>query len=209
MKLGVKELRLMNTRVTRRHANSGFTLVELLVGVLLGLILLAGVVQVYITASEVNRERQSMSAVTENVRFALQHMTRQLRRADSVTWDAGAQEIQATLHGTGAVIGYRLRQDGNRWWIDFRRDGGNYEKLVSGISAWEFQFGEYVPGNETIEYHDTPTGSVVSLRVGVTPYDDTRDFNELELESWQDASGSEARIWATIGLRNPTIVAIQ
>lgn len=59
----------------------GISLVELMIGMLLGLILLGGVILVFTSSSEVNRNRMAMSAISDNARFTLEHMNRHLRMA--------------------------------------------------------------------------------------------------------------------------------
>ncbi len=59
----------------------GFSLVELMVALVLGLILSAAVIQIFITSKNVYRMQEIMSRNQENARFAFEYMSRDLRMA--------------------------------------------------------------------------------------------------------------------------------
>ncbi len=60
---------------------SGFSLVELLVSLAIGLLLLAGLSLIFINSSEANRELQKTAQQIENGRYAIDILTRNLRHA--------------------------------------------------------------------------------------------------------------------------------
>lgn len=64
---------------TRKHA--GFSLVELLVGLVLGTMLIAGVVAIYLASKRSYVEVEQVAALTENARFAEQIVGNALRHA--------------------------------------------------------------------------------------------------------------------------------
>ncbi len=64
-----------------RRRQRGLTLVELLVGMTVGLFLTAGVVGLFISTKESYRMTDAMSQVQENGRFAIEHLSRDLRQA--------------------------------------------------------------------------------------------------------------------------------
>ena len=70
-------------KTSRRHLfrTAGFTLVELLVALAIGLLLLAGLSMIFLNASEANREIQKTSQQIENGRYAIDVLSRDLRHA--------------------------------------------------------------------------------------------------------------------------------
>ena len=64
---------------TRRE--NGFSLVELMVGMVLGLMLIAGAVSIYLATSQSYREVEQVAALSENARFAEQILGDSLRHA--------------------------------------------------------------------------------------------------------------------------------
>lgn len=72
-----QSIRLMQ----REH---GFTLVELMVSLTIGLILLAGVAQVFASNKQANRYNESLSELQDNGNFAIQFITSQLANAGRV-----------------------------------------------------------------------------------------------------------------------------
>jgi len=62
----------------------GFTLVELMVSLTIGLVLLAGVAQVFASNKQANRYNESLSELQDNGNFAMQFITTQLANAGRV-----------------------------------------------------------------------------------------------------------------------------
>src|SRR5690606_36209362 len=63
------------------HDQRGVTLVELLVAMLIGLIIMAGVVQVFQGNISASRYQDAMAIVQENARFAMEQISTDLRQA--------------------------------------------------------------------------------------------------------------------------------
>lgn len=59
--------------------DAGFTLVELMVALVLGLILTGGVINIYISSKQTYRTQDNESRIQENGRFALQYLTKDIR----------------------------------------------------------------------------------------------------------------------------------
>ncbi len=60
----------------------GFTLVELMIALLLGLLLMGGVAQVFSSSSKTYRVHEGLSRIQENGRFAMEFLKRDIRMAD-------------------------------------------------------------------------------------------------------------------------------
>ncbi|HEU0290493.1 MAG TPA: PilW family protein [Burkholderiales bacterium] len=67
------------SRAPRR--NSGFSLVELMIAMTIGLLLLAGLVMIFVNSSESNRELQKTAQQIENGRYAIDVLSQDLRLA--------------------------------------------------------------------------------------------------------------------------------
>ncbi len=69
----------MNAECGRRQ--KGLTIVELMVGLVLGLFLLAGVIQVFVSSKQAFRTNEGLSRVQESGRFAMEFLLRDIRQA--------------------------------------------------------------------------------------------------------------------------------
>lgn len=65
----------------RTRKNSGFSLVELMIALTIGLLLLSGLTLIFVNSSEANRELQKTAQQIENGRFATDILTQDLRLA--------------------------------------------------------------------------------------------------------------------------------
>lgn len=71
----------MNMQKRDQHQQGGFSLVELMIAMLLGLVLIYGVINVFLSSSQTYRLQEAMFRVQESGRFALDIMARDLRDA--------------------------------------------------------------------------------------------------------------------------------
>lgn len=60
----------------------GLSLVELMVAMLVGLILTAGAIQIFISSRQTYRVQENLSRMQENARFAMEYLRRDIRMAD-------------------------------------------------------------------------------------------------------------------------------
>ncbi|MDP2904120.1 MAG: PilW family protein [Methylovulum sp.] len=65
-----------------KKQQAGLTLIELMVAMLIGLFLIGGVVQIFISTKQTYRLQENLSRVQENGRFAMNFIGKDLRRAD-------------------------------------------------------------------------------------------------------------------------------
>ncbi len=83
------------------------TLVELMIAMVIGLMLIAGVGQMYVANKQVFRSTQALSQVQESGRFAFEYLTRDVRMADYWGCQVNTDEIKDRVdHGsvTGAYV---------------------------------------------------------------------------------------------------------
>lgn len=77
----------------------GLTLIELMVAIVIGLILTAGVLQIFIGSQQTYRFQESLSRIQENGRFALETLARDLRGADYRGCGGHSTELNTILKG--------------------------------------------------------------------------------------------------------------
>ncbi len=83
----------------------GFSLVEIMVAVTLSLVLMAGVMQIYLSSKQSFRMQEALSRVQENGRFALEFLSRDIRMADfwgCANFDTVTNNLDAA-GGTGYI----------------------------------------------------------------------------------------------------------
>lgn len=68
----------------QRNRQRGFTIVELMVALLLGLVLVGGLVNVFVTSGQTMRLNQNLSRVHDNARFGVEMFSREVREAGMV-----------------------------------------------------------------------------------------------------------------------------
>lgn len=79
----------MKNRLGNSIGQAGFTLVEIMVAITIGLVLLGGVVQIFVSNSQAYRVQDDLARVQENGRFAIDMIARNLRKAGfkMTAWD--------------------------------------------------------------------------------------------------------------------------
>ncbi len=82
-------------RVTPQHTQAGFTLVELLVAMVIGLLVMGGATQLFISSQQSYRFQTALADMQDTGRFALDTMARELRQAD---YSGGCSQPQTTVH---------------------------------------------------------------------------------------------------------------
>jgi type IV pilus assembly protein PilW len=70
---------MKNFRVNSSH--HGFTLIELMIAMLIGVFLMAGVIQIFLSAKQAYRLQENLSRLQENGRFAMDFITKDIRMA--------------------------------------------------------------------------------------------------------------------------------
>lgn len=88
-------------RTSDIRASCGLSLIELLIAMVMGLSLAAGVMQVYVGNSQTERDQEARARMQENGRFAIGYLARELRMAGYLGCLASIEEtdINNTLDG--------------------------------------------------------------------------------------------------------------
>ena len=131
---------------------AGVTLVELLVGLALGVFLLAGVLQIYLSSNQTYRTTESLSRLQESARFAIDFTTTDIREAGYRGICPRNAEILSHL-GTPA-------------------EELNLEQAVRGWndSAGSLTVTGYLRGDTILVKHATPRAGTLAGGLSTAPY---------------------------------------
>lgn len=79
-----------------RGVQSGLTLVEIMVAIVISLILTAGIIQLFLGTSQTYRFQEALSRIQENGRFAMEVMSRDIRMAGY--WGCGTADLASVTN---------------------------------------------------------------------------------------------------------------
>ncbi|MCG6659490.1 prepilin-type N-terminal cleavage/methylation domain-containing protein [Halomonas campisalis] len=107
------------------HYSRGFSLVELMVALLIGLVIILGAGQLFLTGFQNFRKIEELSDKQAALTFAAEILIRDIRRAElSVTCNSVPAQLSVyvdeecryyDLHDGGEAVSLRLNVDGNGW----------------------------------------------------------------------------------------------
>lgn len=84
-------------------SSSGFSLVELMVALVIGLLIILGAGQLFLTVFQTNRQVETLSEKQAAVNFAVETLLRDIRRASEVSVDVDGQELSLTVPNRGDI----------------------------------------------------------------------------------------------------------
>jgi type IV pilus assembly protein PilW len=121
----------------RRRSQAGFTLVELMIAMLLGLIVIAGVTSIFLANQRVYRTNAALGDVQDSARIAFEMMARDIRDAGLT----GCNSTPATLRLSN-LLKNGPTAGGTDWWADWNNSvhgydgsGATGDPALSGVSA--------------------------------------------------------------------------
>ncbi|MGM0823670.1 MAG: PilW family protein [Pseudomonadota bacterium] len=129
-----------------RHAQRGFTLVELMVAMAIGTIIILGAGQLFLTTFQTFQQVDKVSRKQENLVFIAQRVTSEIRQngPGRFTLECGLEEVQGTDQCTCTVAD---TDEGNQPLVSFPKDvpgGGNQ------CAEEEHELGKPVSGNDAL-----------------------------------------------------------
>lgn len=132
----------MNGRAAK--AVAGFTLIELMVGMLLGLIVIAGVISVFVANQKVYRTNTALGEVQDGARIAFELLTQDIREAGALGCGNNGQVAN--------VLPESPDNGGTAWWADWNHALVGYgagtpanPALAAGAGS-----GNQVPGTDSL-----------------------------------------------------------
>ncbi len=108
------------------HRQSGISLVEIMISLVTGLFLLAGVIQIYLSNKQTYRVVEASSRIQENARFAMEILGQHIRMTgfrDSVTGDPMSIFPQLTFGGYNLNPGEVIRGSDTEMVVRYQGDG--------------------------------------------------------------------------------------
>ncbi|CAK0751774.1 type IV pilus assembly protein PilW [Gammaproteobacteria bacterium] len=98
---------------------NGLSLVEVMVGVTVGLILMTGVIQIFIGNKQTYRFHEALSRIQENGRFALEMLTNNIRMTDF----SGCSSTNTVINVLNPNTAGAWAWNGADWWKNFGSTG--------------------------------------------------------------------------------------
>jgi type IV pilus assembly protein PilW len=195
-----------NHTANRPNEQQGYTLVELLVAITLGLLLTAAVVQSYLATRQTSRVTEGVSRIQENARFALHFLTKGIRNAG---YSGCIGRIRNKLNGDPShFLSFQASVQGWEYTGTATGDSGDNAFQLSGVplvlpsegSAWS-----QAPGGSNTNLPATLIGRVVAGSDVIY----FKNFAELDLtiESHNDSS-TPIVVQSAHGLENNSIMLV-
>lgn len=144
---------------------AGFTLVEMMVGLLVSSIILAGTLLVVVRVSSAAGETVGASRVTQQARLVMDQVTKELQRAAYVDW---FDPWDNCVDGTTPGVLDDINADGSVNILDFYQCSLPAIDLIGDISLWDFPS----PGDAT---SGTPAGCTTNCDCVLYSYDLNQD----------------------------------
>lgn len=184
----------------------GLSLIELMIGLLVGLILLGGVLQTMLASKEASSARQSMAVITDNARFLFDFMGRDLRMAgrgvslplEHASGSLTAYYTTPAASGTIKVV-YKKQGDTIMYSRQIGSASPSSDVLIDGVQNFEVAFGIYSNTGSQITYtayESAPASmaNVVAVRTRVT-------FADVQAGNF-NLNVASTPIVSTVALRN-------
>lgn len=102
--------------ISMRNAQQGFSIVELMIAMVLGLVLMAGVIQVFITSKQAFNLNEEMNWIQENARYSVNYLAEDIRMAGYYGCASRASNIVNVLNNPSSS-----------WVTDFNKGMSGYD----------------------------------------------------------------------------------
>ncbi|WP_020410261.1 PilW family protein [Hahella ganghwensis] len=167
-------------------AQRGLSLVELLIALVLGLLLLTGVINVFLSSKTSYGVQEANSQVQENARFALEFISRDVRMAGF----GGCSNDMSVANTLDPATG------------TFSQIENGVEGFEGGVSTFPTEFGTVVSGTDAIVIHSMNTDGALNVTSHVPAsatihVDDTHSYVEGTVLVIVDANCSNMGIFMT------------
>ena len=143
---------------SRRQA-AGFSLVEMMVALALGLVIVGAAIALFLGTRQVSRTTDNMSRLQEGARFAFELMSREFREAGSTPCGSGYGE---SAQGPGWVNVVSMLADKTPWWANWTPVFGYEESTAFTGADFGSTAGARVAGTDAFELRSTQ-GSIEAL----------------------------------------------
>ncbi|PPD30706.1 MAG: pilus assembly protein PilW [Methylomonas sp.] len=142
----------MNTAFVLMSRKRGFSLVELMIAMVLGLFLIGGVVSVFLSNRQVYRQNENLARMQENARYAFEVVARDVREAAGIAC------------GNNLPTGNVLNSPTASWWSNWGNGIEGYEGTeVLAAKAIGTNAQDRVTGTDAIVIHSSTTNNGVVI----------------------------------------------
>jgi type IV pilus assembly protein PilW len=132
----------MNRFPSTNRQHAGFSLVELMISMVLGLALMGGVVGVFLSNREIYRQNENLARLQENARYAFEVMGRDVREAGGIAC------------GSNLPTANVLNNASTNWWSNWRDGIHGYEGTDNTFpKAFGTAAADRVSGTDAIIVH--------------------------------------------------------
>jgi type IV pilus assembly protein PilW len=169
-----------------KNKESGFTLVELLIAMTIGLIILTALSSTFLMQRKIYDVQEQVAEMVQNARAAMDMMSREIRMGgydptdagfDGITYDADQLEIKADMYQTtntgnpdgdtddsneNIIYTYYDENSAYPYQIKRKTGGGNFLSFAENIEAFTFDYLDS-NGNPT-----TTTADIRQIKITIT-----------------------------------------
>ena len=155
------------------ESDRGFTLVELLIAMAVGLVLLGAMYGVFSMHNKTFGTQEQIAEMQQNARAAMDMMTREIRMAgynpagiafDGITYSASQLQVKADLDGNGTIAGQEniiYKHDSANYQVT-RNIGSGDQPLIENAQSFTFDYLDSA-GNST-----TTTANIRQIQITIT-----------------------------------------
>lgn len=119
-------------RFSTRRVSHGFSLIELMVAMLIGLLVVGGAISIFLTVMQTSRQAEQVARLHESVRFVTDVLIRDIRGQSAkgeITEKEPGDQLKLNAEGFSTCQLYSLSEDG-----ELECDG---DVLVGGVSSFQ------------------------------------------------------------------------
>ncbi len=144
---------ILNKSARSIAQQSGLSLVELMISITLGLVIMAGVLQLYASASRNASNSQGLSRIQENIRYAVTRLGNDIARAGNMGCFSFAAVGSPSVSGNGEASddGVAVLNKSIVSYLDNRFEI-RVNQARDGVEVWNA--GEVVAGGDDTAWHD-------------------------------------------------------
>ena len=136
-------------KIARRHAQAGFSLIELMIALLLGLLVTAAAGGVFLSNKRVYTATETLGRIQENTRVAFELMSRDVREAGGNPCSSASTLVSQLTTGS------------NGWWTGWGNGLEGFEGTAAmPATAIGTGVGQRVSGTDAIQLHLARDGAV-------------------------------------------------
>jgi len=135
----------------RRQARvAGFSLVELMIALVLGLILISGVIGIFISSRVVYKQNENLARIQENMRYAFVVLGRDIREAGGILCSSNLPTANVLNNPTA------------NWWSDWGDGLHGYDgNQAFSAKAFGTNTAERISGTDAVVIHNATQGGVL------------------------------------------------